>query len=550
MVETGIILYLNGKIISMDSGNSIFQALATQDDKILALGSNEEIKSLATSKTRMIDLDGKTMLPGFVDPHGHFFFSCFFRHFYVDLNSPPMGEVTCIDDILTKLKIELEQTKPGAWLTGFGYDDTLISEKRHPNRYDLDRVSTDFPIIVRHISGHVMAVNSKALELKGINRNTPQPAGGHIQIDPSTGEPLGIMEEPSAMILVQDFLPVMSTEMAMEAISHGSKRYLRTGTTTAQEGFSMPNLLDIFLTAEKGGELKNRIHVLPSGIHELDLYPSPVSGSDLSDNQKVSLGAVKLFQDGSIQAYTACLSQPYYSLPENRPELAFNYHGYRVNQPLDLQDQVIDLHTKGWQIAIHSNGDMAIDDCLNAFEAAQKFYPRDDVRHIVIHCQTVREDQLDRIKRLGVIPAFFSVHTYFWGDRHKSLFLGPLRADNMNPCRSALQRGIPFTNHNDDFVTPINPLLSIWSAVNRLSTSGKVIGEDQRIPVLEAIRSVTSSAAYQNHEESTKGSLERGKLADMVVLAENPLEIDPVKIKEIEVLATIVAGELVTGSFS
>jgi len=547
MAEPVKTIYVNGDIVSLDNSNRRCQALATSGDRILALGSNEEIKTLATTASKVVDLDGKTVLPGFIDPHGHFFLSCYFKRFFVDLNSPPIGDITSIDDIQTKLKETAAKTAPGKWITGFGYDDTMIAEQRHPTRYDLDKVSTEHPIAIRHISGHAMTVNSKALELGDVTRDTLQPQGGHIQIDPSNGEPLGILEEPSAMNMVQGFLPELTPEKAVEAVLHGSRRYLGTGVTTAQDGYAMPELLEIFLDTAKGGQLKNRVHILPGGNFELNQYPVTTSGTDLSGNNMVSLGAVKLLQDGSIQAYTAYLSQPYYTLPENRPELAFNYNGYRVNDPLEFQEQVTALHKKGWQIAIHANGDIAIEDCLNAFEAAQKAYPRNDIRHIIIHCQTAREDQLDRIKRLGVVPSFFAVHTYYWGDRHESLFLGPLRAHNMDPCHSALVRGIPFTNHNDDFVTPINPLLSIWSATNRLSTTGRIIGANQRIPVLEAVKSVTTYAAFQNHEEDIKGSLEPGKLADMVVLAENPLDIDPLKIKDIEVLATIVGDEVVHG---
>ncbi|MBU2647317.1 amidohydrolase [bacterium] len=546
MSETTRTLYINGDIVSMDFSNRRCSALAVSGDRITALGSNEEIKSLSQPGSKIVDLGGKTVLPGFIDPHSHFFIAGYFSRFFVDLNSPPIGEVTCMADLLTRLKTVADDTPPGEWISGYGYDDTMITEKRHPTRHDLDRVSTGHPIAIRHISGHLLAANSQALALRNVTRETPDPEGGHIQKDSATGEPLGILEE-TAMNLVQDFLPGLTPEKAIEAVGHGSERYLRTGVTTAQDGFAFPPFLDFFRDALKTGALKNRVHVLPSGNEDLGQYRSSRAGTDLSGNHMVSLGALKMIQDGSIQGFTACLSQPYYTLPEDRPDLAFNYHGYRTHEPRVLQQKVLDAHLKGWQIAIHANGDLAVEDCLNAFEAAQKTYPRNDARHIIIHCQTVREDQLDRIKRLGVIPAFFAVHTYYWGDRHESLFLGPGRSNHMNPCRSALDRGIPFTNHNDDFVTPINPLLSIWSAVNRLSIGGRLIGATQRIPVLEAIRSVTTYAAFQNHEEKLKGSLEPGKLADMVVLAENPLDIDPLRIKDIEVLATIVGGEVAYG---
>ena len=208
---------------------------------------------------------------------------------------------------------------------------------------------------------------------------------------------------------------------------------------------------------------------------------------------------------------------------------------------------MLKAHKQGWQIAIHGNGDAAIEDNISAIEAAQKAWPRNDARHIIVHCQTVREDQLDRMQRLGIIPSFFATHTYFWGDRHQTLFLGPHRAERVDPCNSAYVRGIPFTCHNDSVVTPINPLLSIWSAANRITALGEVLGPEQCVPVAEAVRSVTTHAAYQTFSEAHKGSLEVGKLADMVVLDANPLTIDPIKIRDIQVLATIVGGNVVFG---
>ena len=224
------------------------------------------------------------------------------------------------------------------------------------------------------------------------------------------------------------------------------------------------------------------------------------------------------------------------------------WRGYPMEPEQQFIEKVVGLHRQGWQLAIHGNGDDAIQMILNAYEEAQKRYPRADARHIVIHCQTVREDQLDRIKRLGVVPSFFVVHTYFWGDRHYEMFLGQDRAERISPLRSALKRGIPFSNHNDTFVTPIDPLLSVWSAVNRRTSGGRILGENQTIPVMDALRSVTSWAAYQACEERIKGSLEPGKLADFVILEANPLTVAKETIKDIRISATIVGDEVVYGS--
>jgi predicted amidohydrolase YtcJ len=223
------------------------------------------------------------------------------------------------------------------------------------------------------------------------------------------------------------------------------------------------------------------------------------------------------------------------------------WRGYPLESSLELTEKVVQLHCAGWQIAIHGNGDDAIQTILDAYEEANKRYPRADARHIIMHCQTVREDQLDRIGRLGVMPSFFVTHTYFWGDRHYAIFLGPDRAERISPLRSALQRGIRFSIHNDTPVTPINPLLSVWSAVNRLTSGGDVLGANQTIPVMDALRGVTIWAACQNREEHLKGSLEPGKLADMVILDSNPLTAQPQDIKNIGIAAVMVGGKNIFG---
>ena len=317
--------------------------------------------------------------------------------------------------------------------------------------------------------------------------------------------------------------------------------------TTAHDGGVTTAMWKNYMTAHKRGMLKNRVQLLPKhGWFDFSLAPTVQCGTPLTKDGLLSMGAVKLFQDGSLQGYTGYLSNPYHSLPDAISD--GSWRGYPIYNPRELVTIVTRYHEEGWQVAIHGNGDEAIQLILDAYEEAQKRYPRADARHIIIHCQTVREDQLDRIKRLGVVPSFFVVHTYFWGDRHRDIFLGPDRAKRISPLRSALKRGILFSNHNDTFVTPIDPLLSVWSAVNRITSSGQVLGEEYTISVMDALRSVTSWAAYQACEETSKGSLEPGKLADMVVLGDNPLAVDKKAIRDIPVLATIVGNELVYGS--
>jgi hypothetical protein len=259
------------------------------------------------------------------------------------------------------------------------------------------------------------------------------------------------------------------------------------------------------------------------------------------------VGGVKMYQDGSIQGYSGYLSHPYHRMLYPQPK-GMAYCGHPRNMLSDLKSAILAAHTKGWQIAVHANGDQAINDVIDAFEMADRALPRKDARHIIIHCQTVREDQLDRMFSLRILPSFFTTHTYFWGDRHRDIFLGPERASRLNPCSSAMARGMSFTCHNDTYVTPIDPLMSVWSTVNRITAGGAVLGEQFRVPVMEALRSVTIYAAYQGHEENTKGSVSVGKAADMVLLEENPELIDSLAIKDIKITATIVADKVVYGA--
>jgi predicted amidohydrolase YtcJ len=249
---------------------------------------------------------------------------------------------------------------------------------------------------------------------------------------------------------------------------------------------------------------------------------------------------VKLIADGSIQGYTGYLSEPYYVPPGDDLE----YRGYPRIPRDELIEQVGRFHEAGMQLAVHGNGDASIDDILDAFEEAQRRNPREDTRHIIIHAQMARDDQLQRMAELGVIPSFFSLHTFYWGDRHREIFMGPERAARMSPAASAIRHGVRFTIHCDSPVVPMEPLRLVWSAVNRKTRSGFVVGEAERISPMQALRAVTIDAAYQHFEDADKGSLEPGKLADLVILSRNPLE-DPDTIDQIEVVETIVGGKTI-----
>lgn len=537
------ILYLNGTVVTMNSDSPSANAVAVKDGKIIAVGKNQDIRKLAGRKTKTVDLKGKVMIPGLIDVHSHFPSSGLDGLVYVDLNSPPVGTIEKIDDIVEALKNRLQETVDGDWILGRGYDQTLIKERRHPSRSDLDRVSAKHPILITHTSGHLAVANSAALELAGITRDTPDPNGGKIWRNRDTGEPTGLLEE-SAMQLVSKHTPPVSFEQNVEAVKEAVKQYTAAGVTTSIIASGGKQSFINLQKYSKLGILPIRITTMGTGG---GLGSTSESSGELGGfitgfgNDMLKLGPVKLWQDGSIQGYTGYLSKPYHVPPGDDPD----YRGHPLQSRETLTKRVIELHKAGYQIAVHANGDAAIDDILYAYRKAQEEFPLKDTRHRIEHAQMAREDQLDDMKELGITPSFYVSHTYFWGDQHWETFMGPERAARMSPLKSATKRGIKFSIHLDTPVTPMSPLQGVWSAVNRTTRSGEVVGPEQRVTPMQALRAVTIDAAWQNFEEDIKGSIEQGKYADFVILEKNPLSVDTAKIKDIKILETIINGKSV-----
>lgn len=532
-------IFLHGTVITMDSQERTAQAVAVAQGNILAVGTDEQIRRLASKQTLVVDLHGRTLLPGFYAAHDHFPEVGQYALYTVDLSSPPLGKMLSISDIIAALTEKEKSAQPGAWIIGSHYDDTLLREKRHPTCYDLDQVPGGHPIWISHASGHLGVANSKALEIAGITKDTAQPKGGHIRIDTSTGERNGVFEESGE--LITRHIPPLTEEQRMEALRWCGQPYVLHGVTTAViAGGNATGLRDLDL-AHQAGWIPFRVITMsswaPGGRSNVEAGGLLTGFGD----EWLKLGAIKIWADGSLQGYTGYLTEPYFKEPGKDS----SYRGYPHFSRQELAQMVERLNREGYQIAIHANGDAAIDDVLNAYQLALMQTPRSDPRFRIEHCQVVREDQLDEIKRLGVTPSFFVGHVYYWGDRHRDIFLGPERAARISPLASALQRGIRFTVHDDAPTTPVNPLMLVWDAVNRLTSGGKVLGPDQRIPVIAALRAITSDAAWQNFEEKTKGSIEPGKLADLVILDENPLTVSPIHIKDIRISMTIVGGKIV-----
>ncbi len=532
-------IYFNGQILTMDVDEPRVEAISVRDGVIESVGNESEVMLLVEDHSELIDLEGATLMPGFVDAHGHFPGSGR-TAFSADLNSPPIGTISSIEELLTTLAAFGEQ-RPEGWLVGHGYDDTLLAEMRHPTRDDLDRISADRPIAISHVSGHLAVANSAALELMGIDESTPDPKGGHIVRDPNSPDqrrPNGVLEETAAREVSLKTLNIDATD-AMRMTQLATNEYLKYGVTTASAGGMPMGLGQMVGAVSNAGTMPLRVAFFPL-MEEIgdDLLSGESRLSDFA-MARVEVPRVKIIADGSIQGYTGYLTEPYH-----RPYKGdASYRGYPSVLRDDLFAQVAGLYEKRIQVAIHGNGDASIDDSLDAIAAAAEQHPWPEARPLIIHAQMTRRDQLDRMKDLNVTPSFFSAHTYFWGDRHVGIFMGPERAANMSPAKWAIDAGVRFSSHMDTPITPMRPLQAVWSQVERLSKSGALIGADQRIDRDAALRAVTIDAAWQVFMDDRIGSLEPGKLADLIVLSGDPLT-EP-DIRDLTVLRTVIEGEAV-----
>lgn len=527
----------------MNKKNDIVEALAVKGDTILAVGKRADVLKAAGSDAEIVDLKGRVLMPGMIDGHSHFPDTSRRNILMVNLNVPPLGPVTCIADMQRLLKERAAETPKGQWVIGYNYNDLAMKEQRHPTRAELDAISTDHPIFIRHVTGHLGVANSKALELANITEKTPDPAGGRYRRG-ADGKLDGVLEGPAARAPIDKLMPKLTPEQELRAIAMDSMMYAAAGVTTANNGGS-PSIDEHFLKASRSGDLKIRVVIWPNGRNAklIESYGKKRQGTQLDAEGKVVLGPVKLFADGSPQGYTAWFSKPYYKQLPGKPA---DYRGFPVFKNRDeLFALVQKLHDDGWQITTHTNGDQAIQDMIDAYSAALKANPRKDHRHILNHCQFCRPDQVDAIAEMGFVPSYFVTHTWFWGDIHRDMVAGPERAAHISPLKAALDKGITFALHNDTPVTPISPLMDVFSAVTRLTSSGKVLGPDQRITVMEALRGVTINGAYMQRLEDKIGSLEKGKLADLVILDKDPTKVAPETLKDIKVDETIVGGQTV-----
>jgi predicted amidohydrolase YtcJ len=538
-------VYYGGDIVTMEGDSAQYaEALVVREGRILFIGGKEDAIKAAGTNPEMNDLKGQTLLPGFIDAHGHLWMSGI-QAVAANLLPAPDGkgnDISALIDITTKWKAEnLNVIEKTGWIVGFGYDEAQLKENRHPTAAELDKVSKDTPVLFLHQSGHLAVVNSKGLEMSGINANTPDPKGGVIQRMKGSKQPNGVLEETAVFAAAASLLKKVDDKGNEALILAGQQSYARYGFTTAQEGRATSVVCEAYKRMSDSGSLIMDVYAYPDIQMGLDYMKT--NGVQASYSNHFRIAGVKLSLDGSPSGKTAWLTRPYKVPP---PGASKDYKGYpAVPDKAVLDSLVAEAYKQNWQIITHCNGDAAIDAYIRAVRLAANQYGNDDRRTVMIHAQTVREDQLDSMKVLGIIPSFFSMHTYYWGDWHRDETLGKERAYRISPTMSALNRGMIFTQHHDAPVAFPDALRVLHSTVNRVSRSGDVIGPDQRVSPYVALKSITAWAAYQAFEEKQKGTLAVGKLADFVILDKNPMKIAPMDLTSLKVMATIKEGNAI-----
>jgi predicted amidohydrolase YtcJ len=535
-------IYVKGKILTMDMANSIVEAVAVKDGKIFATGTTADITKMAGSKTTTVDLQGKTMIPGIIDGHSHIM-SAMNNSKIVNLEAPPVGDVKSIADIVARLKKFKEDHKipAGEWIIGRGYDPDQLTDKRHPLKEDLDPDFPDNPVLLVHTSGHLSVVNSAALKVSGVDASTPDPEGGQIVRKPGSKEPTGLLLEKGRSVLKMTSKPE-SLEQRLQALKEVQEYYASFGITTAQDGHTSYGALDLLKTAAKQNALLIDFEALAS-YAIIDTLLQANSGYEFNKMKNhFKIAGFKLVADGSPQGKTAFFTQPYLT---DVPGCSDHCTGIPTVTPAQIDEAIEKGFKNHIQTFVHCNGDATVDMYTHAVEKArQKLGKQAGPRPVIIHSQFIRPDQLDKYKELGMVPAFFTNHAFFWGDTHFAN-LGPERANFLSPLHSALNKKIIFTNHTDYSVTPINQMFLLWTSVARESRSGRVMGEGEKLTPMEGLRAITINGAYQYFEENSKGSIEKGKLADFAILSDDPITIATVKIKDIQVLETIKEGKTI-----
>lgn len=526
-------MYHGGTVLTME--NALYaQALLVEDGVIRAVGSEAEVRAAAGRDFETVDLNGHTLMPAFIDAHSHFS-GCANALLQV-----PLGEAASFAEIEERIAafIRDNHIPKGQWVVAQGFDHNNLKEKRPPRREVLDRAAPDNPVIIAHQSGHTGVLNTLALERLEITSDTPVPEGGKIEV--ADGRVTGYMEE-TAFLNCQSRTPMPAPEDLMGAYLRAQDGYARHGVTTVQEGMMIPAMEPLYKQLCAAGLLKLDV-VGYLDIAQADGMLKALSGHLGQYSSRFKVGGYKTFLDGSPQARTAWLREPYRGAEDG-------YRGYPRMSDEELSRYVDRALDENMQLLVHCNGDAACAQYLRVYSERLKAratagkQPR-AIRPVIIHAQLLARDQLPQAAQNGMIPSFFVAHVYHWGDVHIEN-LGPERAACISPAASAGAQGLCYTFHQDAPVIQPDMLETVWCAVNRVTKRGAVLGPQERVPVLDALRAVTINAAYQYFEEGSKGSLRPGKRADLVILEEDPLKVPPMHLRDIRVLETIKDGKTI-----
>jgi predicted amidohydrolase YtcJ len=534
-------IYLGGPILTINDKAPRAEAVAVADGLILAVGDRENVMAHQGEGTEIFDLEGRAMLPGFVDSHGHAVMGGL-QALSANLLAPPDGEVRDIaslqDTLRTWMAENTKTVEEVQLVVGFGYDQSQLKELRHPTRDDLDAVTTKVPIIIVHQSGHFGAANSKALQLTGVTADTANPPGGIIR-KRSDGEPDGVLEENAFFDVLVKLLSGLGEQGLRAFAAAGPELWARFGYTTAQEGRTAPPVVEVMKKVAAEGGYKIDIVAYPDILVDRDYIKANVSASY---TQRMRVGGAKLTIDGSPQGFTAFRDRPYYN-PVG--EYASFYKGYAAVTNEQVMDAIDWAFENSIQILTHSNGEAASDLLIAAVKDATAKHGRNDRRAVLIHGQFLREDQVDSLQDLNIFPSIFPMHTFYWGDWHRDHTVGPVLAENISPSGWIRQRGMMFGTHHDAPVAFPDSMRVLDATVTRRTRSGDILGPAQRVDVMTALKAMTIWPAWQHFEADSKGSIEEGKLADFVILSDDPTAIDPETLDKLKVLMTIKEDSVV-----
>lgn len=534
-------LYFNGDILTMVGDQPTYvEAIVVKNGLIQFVGSKDAAIKAAGNNPVQIDLQGKTLLPGFIDAHSHFV-NYADATVQADLNPPPVGKVTSIAGILNALK-ELKQ-KNGlsdtATIIGYGYDQDYLLEKRHPTSADLDTAFPTNPVILKHTSGHMLVANSIAMRKAGVTAATKDPVGGTFIRKKGSKEPEGLVQETAQYSFISLLMAPSPEEVEFKKLQQAQAYYASCGVTTAAEHMALPEKVSLLQKAAAQKLFQLDLVVAPSYLMAKDLVGTGKMNWGVYNNH-VKFAGIKIATDGSPQGKTAFLTKAYLTPV---PGCNHDCKGFPNMEQKEINELMLLCYKNKVQLFSHCNGDASIDMMFKGHQYASDSLQdsTSDRRTVIIHSQIMRPDQLVLYKKYQMLPSFFTNHTFYWGDVHFQN-LGKERSDYLSPMKAAFDMGIPATNHTDCIVTPMDQLFLLWTSVNRVSRSGKLIGKEQRISPYQGLRALTLNGAYEYFEEKTKGSLEVGKMADLVILDKNPIRVNPEEIKNIKVVETIKNG--------